>query len=316
MKRLLVFLLISGLAVSCSEDRIKLINLSQYQFVKPNLKDLGNKNIDTEIFEVNNSSQELMTTKNGNQISIRKVVLKTKDGGNVDYPYTVFYTEYLTPKDYILNNLTTLSDGKVLETAGVYQVKVIKDGQELQLKPNQTYRLALFNAIVSDPDMRLFGQTFVNQDSTQLNWLLNDEPKSIFPIVNNQGGVPRETPKYFVFPSSFGFINVDKFLDYDGKVTSNVNFTSENPSIDKIWLYLFFRKTNSIMPVYIGKTFPLPLNEIVEVIAVSVTKEGEFFSYFNEITISEGLEVKIVLTPIDQLDFQKKLDGLEFPNKD
>lgn len=300
------------LLFGCSLDRIKLLDFSEYLFRKPNFETLLASKNTKEEFMITSDNDSNVFTKNQNFIYINKNILQTKDGQAVEYPYVITYEEFLTPKDYILNNLPTTSENRILETAGAFRIEVFKNGEELTLKPGRQFQFIVQNKIVLDQEMSLFQGNEVDSVDTDFDWIINTNPEAIGSGVNPEGG---NDPFYYLFPSSLGFINIDKFLDYEGKVTENFTFSSEEPPLENIRVFLFFRSINSIMEIERSKKFPLPIGEKVRVIAISVNQNDEYFSYFEDITIIDGFKVDIALRPTSNIDLQRMLDELEFPNQ-
>ena len=96
--------------------------------------------------------------------------------------------------DMLSNNLTTMSDNKLLETGGMLFIEVhdANNGDKLDLKPNAEIDLAITSQTAMPDDMELFLTDPRSKPSADLNWK---------PLKRNfssqKASVTRKVPKYF-----------------------------------------------------------------------------------------------------------------------
>lgn len=94
-----------------------------------------------------------------------------EDGTVPTGPVEVTVREAIKPADWILNGLTTLSDGQILQSGGMLYVEAKANGKTLTLADGARLTVALPNKQrVIDPEMQLFyGEHAPNQNGN-INW--------------------------------------------------------------------------------------------------------------------------------------------------
>jgi hypothetical protein len=117
--------------------------------------------IEGEKFEVNSKRDTVIETKGGIVFAIPASAFRT-DAGSVE----VVIKEALNPFDIMKAGLSTTSDGKLLETAGMFYINAYKDGKELELVRNIE---ASVPARSIDPGMMLFDGK-MDKDGN-INWV-------------------------------------------------------------------------------------------------------------------------------------------------
>lgn len=307
---------LATIILACSKERLDKLDPSQVNppaatvtFITPD----GN----TDIFEsLQPDVQQITLTddddlpiigKFGTELYIYPEDFTTPNGGAVDYPITVEFVEVLTPKDFILNNLQTISNGKLLETAGSFYVNALKGNQQLITRIGVSIARQTNNP---DFDMQLFSLEFSDTDSSSINWVLTDttrQGRNIF--INERPNEEIET--YVTFPPNLGWWNIDKFLNSDQE-TTEITFSSSTPSLEQLRAYLFFYEFNSIMQISNSKSVPLPIGAKVRMLAFAKTETGEFYGEFKDLTITKNQTVEIKVTPTTEAIIQQELDNLTF----
>ncbi len=85
-------------------------------------------------FTINTAKQNIITGKNGTSFTIPPNSLVDENGKAIEGQVTISISEFLNPADAAFNNLTTLSNEKMLESGGMFTIKANINGQELKLK--------------------------------------------------------------------------------------------------------------------------------------------------------------------------------------
>ncbi|MBI3232493.1 MAG: OmpA family protein, partial [Bacteroidetes bacterium] len=132
------------------------IELKQYQFnqLSDLLKTTGGNY--TQTFTLTNADQTVIKGKNGTQIIIPKDALVTKDGKPVPAEQVVVeLQEFQKPMDAIYNNLTTICDGKILESGGMFKITAKYNGEELVVKKGQSLPVEMPSTNIK-PEMELY----------------------------------------------------------------------------------------------------------------------------------------------------------------
>ena len=273
------------------------------------LSKLANK---SEIKTIKSQSDLPFVAKNGTKIWIYANDLIFPDGSRVTYPFDLEVLELLTPKDMILNQKPTVSQGRLLTTGGELFIKATKLGKDLGL--------AFFNstdiiipAKNTEEGMSLFyGET----TSGFLDWYQEKErprqPQGTFSPTGVMTRVDSLKQKsYVIFPTQIGWINVDKFASFQGAKTK-IKFTSAYPEVKNIQTFLFFPDLKSVMQVYGEMSGDIPTGQLVKVISVAVTKEEQVFSFVKDINVVDNQTVNIELKPTTQKELNDYLQTLSF----
>ena len=120
-------------------------------------------------FLVDAALNEVIEGKQGTKIRIPSNSFCFLDGKPANGLVTITLIEAYNNADIILQNLTTTSNGQLLETAGMINLQATSQGQELKLKPDAKLTVALPNANETLAEgMELF---YGNRDTTNtMNW--------------------------------------------------------------------------------------------------------------------------------------------------
>jgi hypothetical protein len=136
----------------------------------------ADKNLPTQIFSIDPEKDTVLETNGG-------IVFAVPAGAflNAKQPVTLEVREALTPSDIMKAGLSTTSDGKLLETGGMFYLNARnEDGNSLQINPEKpVYANVPTNEI--KPDMQLFSGERKSDGS--INWK-NPKPldKQLIPV--------------------------------------------------------------------------------------------------------------------------------------
>lgn len=312
MKKLTIAILsVVLLAIACSKDRsILLVEETPPTPAEPQKEFVAAKN---STFEKLGTQAQTKTIKNdndlpfvgkqGTQIWLYTRDLKTANGGDVTYPFDIEILELFTPKDMILHQMPTVSGGKLLTTAGQIRIRAYKDGKELTLNKYNSTQITV--PVNGRPDgfMKLFYGEEINGGF--YDWLPADSTKD----GANRGYMFANQEVYTIFPSRIGWINCDKFYQYTEAKTA-ITFSSAEPPLGNIIIFLYFPDLKSIMKVYNGVSGDVPVGRNVKVIALGLTKEEEYYSFFQDFNVQDKQKIEIKLTPTTKDALVKYLDSL------
>lgn len=201
-------------------------------------------------FSINTSKQNIITGKNGTSFTIPPNSLVDENGKVVEGQVTISISEFLNPADAAFNNLTTLSDGKMLESGGMFSIKANINGQELQLKKgtnvevlmptiNMQNGMNLYTAVTNNEGIKEWKPTtvpftpkdkkkivlpFVKLDSKYLN-----ELKVKIDDVEDKISYKYVLPKAYYKPANIG---------------SKPKYVAPNPNIEFSWFERTFYPEN------------------------------------------------------------------------
>ncbi|MBL7810328.1 MAG: OmpA family protein [Saprospiraceae bacterium] len=109
-----------------------------------------------QVFPVNTGQEQTITAAKGTLVVVPAHAFVFEDGtaptGNVD----LLIQEAYDPAAFIMHNLTTTSDGQILQTGGMVSVTAQSEGKPLRLADGMELTVAIPNGGNFDPQMELF----------------------------------------------------------------------------------------------------------------------------------------------------------------
>lgn len=320
------------MVIACSKDRsialedIKPVidtvkTIKDYTFDKGQVEKVMDKLASkSEVKTIKSINDLPFYAKNGTKIWVTADDLYFPNGTKATYPFDLEVLELLTPQDMILHDKPTVSNGALLTTGGELYIKATKNNQELNI--NNYYN----NAVIQMPsqnivsDMALFNGSI--SPTGFINWQIDNKERPQQGIPQNRILImqdsSRNNPKdsiakknYVIFPTSLGWINVDKFYQYTG-VKTKLTLSSAYPALENIQIFLFFPNIKSIMRVYGNVSGEIPVGETLKIISVAVTTDEKIFLFTKDVTITDGEIIDIKLVPTTQQELNSYLQGLHF----
>lgn len=252
---------------------------------------------------------ETFIGKKGTKITIDPKSLNIDGGNEISGKIEIQLTEYYELEDIILANLSTSSNGNLIETAGMIKLTASFNGKEVVVKNGEEFKIEF--ATSEKKGMEIFYGEF---DEGKINWVPNAKSTHVNKggffsqamaqndeSLDTATGMADSIARNNILKSSkFGWINCDRFLGLNNLTTLKLSYdTVYKPSA-----YLVFKEMNSIMPCFYekkyGKFINLPIGHNVTLIAFSWDGERLFFST-KEILIDEEVELNIdfVEIPLD-----------------
>lgn len=314
MKKINLFIIAFVLlAIACSKDRTILLERETIpnpveqkdKFVAVNPTTFDKLGTQPEKKTIKNDNDLPFVGKQGTRVWLYTRDLKLPDGGAVTYPFDIEVLELFTPKDMILHQMPTVSNGRLLTTAGEILIKAYKDGKELSIsRLNST----TINVPAKSGRIDGFMDLFYGEETKAgfVNWVQADTSRS----PNSTGGtIFGERDMYTIFPSRIGWINCDKFYAFTEAKTP-ITFTSESPALEKILIFLYFPDLQSVMQVYGGVSGQVPVGRNVKIVAYAITEEEKYYSFFLEAAVQDKQKIEIKLNPTTKEALIKYLDTL------
>jgi hypothetical protein len=139
-----------------------------------------------QTFTIDAANDNAITGRDGTTITIPANVLQTRSGKPVTGPVTVELHEFLKPSDAAFHQLSTICSGRILETGGMFTVKAMAAGEELELKKNKTISAELPAPQKTFNDMELFAAV-ENPDGIR-EWKALSKPFA--PVEKNRKPLP------------------------------------------------------------------------------------------------------------------------------
>ena len=128
---------------------------------------------DSQIFPINPSKGATIEGKQGMLIIVPKDAFIDDKGILIKTPVELELVEALTLEDMVLYDLATLSDGKLLESGGMFYINPTSNGENVNINPQRPFYIEIPTNEVKPGMMAFKGE--VAEDGT-LNWI---EPKPL-----------------------------------------------------------------------------------------------------------------------------------------
>jgi hypothetical protein len=132
-------------------------------------------------YNLNQQGTTIISSENGMTITVPENAFTTKDGKTVPQDQVVLkLEEFHNPLDFIFNKLTTISDGKMLESGGMFKITAEFNNQELLLKNDKKLNVEMPSKNIK-PNMNVF--TGVKNSNGEMEWEIK---KETFGLKNNK----------------------------------------------------------------------------------------------------------------------------------
>lgn len=105
---------------------------------------------------INPEHEQTISSAKGTLVIIPAKAFVFEDGTTPKGMVDIVLEEAFDPSDFVLHNLTTMSDGKILQTGGMVRITAQSGGRELQLADGASLTVSIPNGGNFDPSMELF----------------------------------------------------------------------------------------------------------------------------------------------------------------
>ncbi|HEX8548131.1 MAG TPA: hypothetical protein VF691_14315 [Cytophagaceae bacterium] len=253
-----------------------------------------------------NSAQDMpFIGKKGTKIFASNHDFMFPNGDYANFPIRLEILELFTPKDMILHQMPTVSNGRLLTTGGEVNVKAYKDGQELRLSPWNGMKIEIPSTDVDFSMSLFYGNTA--SDGT-VNWVEAQFRDREGQDSNFSRIIPTKE-NYQIFPQQIGWINCDRFSSYTGAKT-RIKFSSLKPKLASIVTFLYFDGIKSVAQVYGEESLEVPVGEHVKVICVASKANGDLYTYSTNFNVHQDQVVEVKLEQTTEADFLANLGSL------
>jgi hypothetical protein len=128
-----------------------------------------------QTFSIDPSLEQTITGKQGTILVFPANSLVDKNGNTPKGKIQISLTECYEMADMIMNRLSTTSNGKMLETAGMVNVIATSNGEELQLKKESPYTVEFPKKTKKDDFHLFYGERTADGN---INWELAQDPST------------------------------------------------------------------------------------------------------------------------------------------
>ena len=282
-----------ALTIGCSKERVepKEEQLNNYESMN---NYFDSKKQEEQEFIIDTSGSGPIVGNQGTKLWVSKEKLMFPNGDSVHWPYTVKLVELYTPKDMIYYQMPNVSAGALLTTSGEVRVRAFKDGQELVLRPGNTWTVEMPNASPLQ-NMKIYYGVAVN---SYTDW--TDVPA---------GNFPTSTYGYTGNIAKLGWVNCGKPANVSSN-TTQYTFTSTTDNLQNVSKFIYFSNAKSLMQVYGSTTGAIPQGESIKIILIGIDSNNELFHYYNETQVSSSNQIDLSLTAISDASLTAILDAL------
>ncbi len=302
MKNIIYLSILTLLLSACSKERLEsLEEVSKYVSLKPYL---DSKRPLEQTFIISGTDDLPIEGSQGTKIWLPKGILKTTEGEDVEFPYTVKLLELYKPKDMIYYQMSTVAKSNVLETDGEVKItafKINEQGTEesLFLKTEETFLLEMPSDSVRK-DMKVF-YTLTNTNhpewtSEQADAGANVEADLYFDELSTA---------YRANIGKLGWVNCGKA--HQGFHT--LKFTSEE-DLTGVETFCFLEDYKSVIQAYGQVSHKIPDSTKVKVISMAIDKNQQLYYSLGSTTVAGSGNVSITLQPISEAELTTVLDSL------
>ena len=127
--------------------------------------------LEKQVFSISSDSTHFLVGKQGGVVLVNPNSFVDEAGKPVQGKIDIEFREVQEAKDFVKSRISTVSDGKILQTAGSYFVGASQNGKALQVNPKTGGLFVAIPALKKDADMQFFvGEKTASGD---INWKLD-----------------------------------------------------------------------------------------------------------------------------------------------
>ncbi|MCB0396803.1 MAG: hypothetical protein KDD36_09130 [Flavobacteriales bacterium] len=166
---------------------------------------------DVQSFELDISKDQSVKANGGTELSIPAGALVFENGDPVSGSVTLKVQEFYAVADMLLGNLTTATDGKPLETAGMVHISATSDGKKLKVRDGAVLGLNMPASKVKS-GMQLYQGK--EDASGSVNWQLAQQPDQVSARATSikKSVVKKKTPENYGGKALADLVNDRVFL--------------------------------------------------------------------------------------------------------
>ncbi len=109
-----------------------------------------------QVLKIQSGLEQRVTASKGTLVIIPANAFIFEDGTTPSGEVDLLVQEAYDPSDFVLHNLTTMSDGRILQTGGMVSITAQSSGRDLRLAEGAALTVSIPNGGNFDPSMELF----------------------------------------------------------------------------------------------------------------------------------------------------------------
>ncbi|MBC7826538.1 MAG: hypothetical protein H7122_02240 [Chitinophagaceae bacterium] len=301
MKRMPVLIAVLLLVLSCQKELSDEVTQTSLTIIS----DFHEKNRnDVQAFSVNPATAITITTNKGAKIYLPVNGFSTQDGRPVTGNVTVTVKEIYTPGEMILSNMPTIAGGRLLESAGEFEIKASQNKDPLKLSAGSFIKIDIPSKGVDMQGMQVFNG--VADADGNVDWAVNTNPGNV--VVRDSLLFSGST----LFADDINWLNCDKFIN-----DPTVDFTAypgNAPGDDSTNVFVHLTGRNTV--VKMNWTRGLNYFRTDKLLAVPSTivgisaRNGRLFASVTTATIAQGSSITMNFLPYTEQQLKDRLSQL------
>jgi len=272
-------------------------------------------------FDIDPTQTTKITGEQGTYLEFEANTFVHADGALAEGKITLDLKEYYQKADMLIAGLTTISNGRILKSAGMVHLQAnTPHGKPLQIKSGKRYKIGFPKKGLHEEGMQLF---YGKKANNQMNWIPAEKALSMRPqvmmrfvqnAIQNQTDAKtrKELDKLYSFQSEkLQWLNCDAFYKLSDNQVARLTLI---PDQTNVATDLILHNYNIVLSGEIQKdgriVYPrIPSGWEVVVMSVKSDKNGFYFDA-QKILLDKDKEVKISLEKTTASAAKKKIEDL------
>jgi hypothetical protein len=301
------------LFASCAEEELPTANQNVFTNTTVLPKVLRDNAPEVQQFKHDPSSTFSFKTQGGLVFTFPQNAFVDGSGNVVSGNVGISVTEYLSKADMINSGVTTSSGNKLLESGGMFHIKVEQGGAELQLATGSVYQVN-FPTDNYQSDMQVFAgrevvdgeqEVFVDWELAQGSWI----------DVNDSNQQARDS-NYMAFVNVLSWCNLDKYIDASSGSQVRLKLPEGYGNANTL-VYMVF-DGNSVVYLFSDKdkkefnsgSYILPLGWDIKLLAVYQDDDDMEYGLIDSKIVEDHLETITSMTKIDEDGLKALIEAL------
>jgi len=296
---------------SCN-SAINIKNVSLINIISSDVK--------VQVYNINVEKDTVITSKLGIKIYIPKFCFITETGDSALSNVEFNIREVITVKDILTNDIITITDdNRFIETGGMLEVRAFFENKKLKLN-NKPIKIQIPNIYQNRNRMYTF---YGIEDSNSVKWhfgdssLVNDLNIDTAKYASDtiQRGFDSILDSYLIQSNQLGWINCDRFIEFDQKEDLTVEINGVSGQIE-IGCYIVFKNYKSVLSSneMNGKNIifnNIPSNETISIIVIGKKSNDYLYGITDANTSDKNKKIIINISSKENIETElKKLNNI------
>jgi len=278
-----------------------------------------------QTYTILNDMEEKIVTEGGAIVTFPADIFQMIGGMGTSGEIEIRVLELYEGGEIFLNNVPTVSDGRLLESDAVLNIKAFQNGVELELIPGKQIQIMVPNDSPQERMELFYGD---ESDPDRFNWIQADGDRLDMNNWDNVNISEWEAQDslgqglgfgYECFSDNLDWINIDIFKETppDQKTSVCVELSERYGNVNTI-VGMIFKDINSVVffqgnldTMQFCEPYGLsPLGFDVTLVVISTQAEGLYHFASEDVTITENMVVTMLPEETSKEEIKIVMDGL------